>query len=639
MGATDRFQYVQEWTDEFLSLFSHRYDYIYAQHPEPGESPNWRTESRHPLSDRILSQGAYLFGVRFGTDTQYCLLDIDIGSAYHPRQDPLALSLIQNALEPLGLVKSLTCTSSYSGGLHLYFPFQLAQNTWQLEIAISTLIENSGFKLLPGQLEVFPNPRTYVVDGKPMLFNGHRLPLQAGSYLLNPDLQPIWSSQEYFVQQWRTCQQYNDLDTSKLQQILKQARRRPHCISGKADKFINDLNAEIEPGWTGPGQTNRLLGRIAMHGYIFHHILHGGAPLEGEALVNEIVCTAQSLPGYSEWCQHQHEIEQRAEEWGRCIENSHYFHYGEQHGKFKSKTGKPNSAPDSSEQLTWNQQRSEATREKIRRAIAELSETGQLPSTATARFRILTGYGIGGGSLYRHRDLWHPEHLWKFPPDPPTSSEGGQLDCIEDASNWHTPSSLLSSTDSNTPNNKYSSHSDSPNSDLIDGNSPPDANSPGSEAKSFSSIPHNLSPADTPVGVEYVQHALWDIQTHLEDYKQAAKAANAEVLQSRQEAIWESHLEQMRRFLSSGDPILMAEAQAWAEQHPELFNREETTLNRVEVLSQIAARLKQLAWPTAQVRDSLLTLFGESSITELDDPTLAQWLRWLANQSEPPNSS
>ncbi len=95
----------------------------------------------------------------------------------------------------------------------------------------------------------------------------------------------------------------------------------------------------------------------------------------------------------------------------------------------------------------------------------------------------------------------------------------------------------------------------------------------------------------------------------------------------------------MRRFLSSGDPILMAEAQAWAEQHPELFNREETTLNRVEVLSQIATRLKQLAWPPAQVRNSLLTLFGESSITELDAPTLAQWLRWLANQSEPPNSS
>ena len=98
MGATDRFRYVQEWKDEFLSLFSHRYDYIYAQHPEPGKSPDWRTESRHPLSDRILRQGAYLFGVRFATDTQYCLLDIDIGSAYHPRQDPLALSRIQSAL-------------------------------------------------------------------------------------------------------------------------------------------------------------------------------------------------------------------------------------------------------------------------------------------------------------------------------------------------------------------------------------------------------------------------------------------------------------------------------------------------------------------------------------------------------------
>lgn len=58
------------------------------------------------------------------------------------------------ALEPLGLVQPVICTSSYSRGLHLYFPFDTEQKTWAIALAVSTLLENAGFKLTPGQLEV-----------------------------------------------------------------------------------------------------------------------------------------------------------------------------------------------------------------------------------------------------------------------------------------------------------------------------------------------------------------------------------------------------------------------------------------------------------------------------------------------------
>ncbi|NET36138.1 MAG: hypothetical protein F6K19_29620, partial [Cyanothece sp. SIO1E1] len=384
-----------------------------------GQKPSWQTESRYPLSDRILEQGAYLFGVRFSTQTRYCLLDIDAGSLYHPQQDPFALARIIAALEPLGLTSHITCTSSYSGGLHLYFPFTHAQNSWQLASAIATLLEQAQFQVTPGQLEIFPNPRPYSRDGKPSLFNGHRLPLQAGSYLLNQDLAPIWSDQHTFVQQWRFCQSRNTLETITLQQILKQRQRHHHPVSGKADKFLNDLNAEIETGWTGPGQTNRLLGRITLQCYIFHHILHGGEPLEGSALVDTIVTTACALPGYREWCQHQHEIEKKAQEWARCIENSHYFHYGDRHSKLKEKITE--NEPPAVETLTWNQKQSEQARAKIAGAIADLLERDCLPAGTTARFKTLTCYGIGGSSLYRHRDLWHPDYLWEPESAPITS--------------------------------------------------------------------------------------------------------------------------------------------------------------------------------------------------------------------------
>jgi len=132
---------------------------------------------------------------------------------------------------------------------------------------VSTLLEKAGFKLAPGQLEVFPNCKAYVTSGEHSRYNGHRLPMQAGSYLLNADLQMLWGNQATFVQHWQFAQQRNSLDTKALDRILKAARRRQFRVTGKADKFLNDLNAEIEQGWTGPGQTNRLLGRIAMRSY------------------------------------------------------------------------------------------------------------------------------------------------------------------------------------------------------------------------------------------------------------------------------------------------------------------------------------------------------------------------------------
>ncbi len=394
-----------------FGLFPHRFDYIYAPHSQPHSSPDWQTERRHPLTDRLLQQGSYLYGVRFGAKTQYCLLDIDAGSAYHPHRDPLAISRILTALEPLGLVRYLACTSSYSGGLHLYLPFAPAQSSWQIGAALTALLENAGFWVKPGQLEVFPNRRSYSIQGHPNLFNAHRLPLQQGSYLLNASFEPVWADRTRFVQQWQLVQSNNQVSEKSLRQILKQSQRQHYQVSGRAGKFLNDLNAEIELGWTGSGQTNYLLGRITLRTYVFHHILTGEPPLTGQALVAEVVKIAQQLPGYRDWCQHQHELEQRATDWASCIENSRYFHYGYSkenaiHNSERKSTDLENGLD---QPLTWNQQQCQTARERIQTAIADLLNQGALPSGTTARFKALTAYGIGGSSLYRHKDLWHPE--------------------------------------------------------------------------------------------------------------------------------------------------------------------------------------------------------------------------------------
>jgi hypothetical protein len=569
--SAQQFQYVQEREDQFLALFPHRFDYIWAKHPVAGQSPEWKTESRYPLSDRLIRQGAYLYGVRFGAETSYGILDIDSASPYHPQQDPFALPRILAALEPLGLVHAVIVTSSYSGGLHVYLPFSQPRSSWQLAIALAALLENAGFRLYPGHLELFPNPKPYIVDTTPSLFNAHRLPLQAGSYLLNSDLEPIWTSEESFIQQWRFAQQGNEIEPTGLKQLLKQVKQRHFRISGKAEKFINDLNAEIELGWTGHGQTNRLLGRITMREYIFHHVISGEDPLEGQTLIDVIVKTAQGLPGYREWCRHQHEIEHRVEEWVRCIEKSHYFRYGDA----SSLTVKSGESPldEAIEQLPgWNQRQSEATRDRIRRAIVDLLENGVLPAKPTARFHALLQYNIGGGSLYRHRDLWHPDHLLEnhpvenlagsdpvenpveLPPTPPNFKQDSQLDCVEDASNWLNPTSLFPGAGGNVLPSRDYEVQPLAMEDSLGGNSvQPQSGQPLCER----SLP------DLSLETQAIHQILADIKAKQDACREANRIAYEQQRQLKRQASEAQLSARMQQFLESGDPILVAEALAF----------------------------------------------------------------------------
>ena len=48
LASSPLFASVRDWNDEFLTLWTHRYDYLWAQHPNPGERPDWQTESPSP---------------------------------------------------------------------------------------------------------------------------------------------------------------------------------------------------------------------------------------------------------------------------------------------------------------------------------------------------------------------------------------------------------------------------------------------------------------------------------------------------------------------------------------------------------------------------------------------------------------
>jgi len=548
------FQYVQERDAPFLALFPHRFDYIWAEHPASNASAEWKSENRHPLSDRLIDQGAYLYGVRFGKSTNYSLIDIDRQSQYHPARDPQAIKRLIDALEPLGLVAAVICTSSYSGGLHLYFPFEQPQKTWQVAIALQTLLENEGFQIALGQLELFPNAKAYVKD-QPSLYAAHRLPLQVGSYLLNDDLQPIYSTRDTFVERWQFAQQRNAINAEQIDWVIKAARRQQYRLSGKADKYLNDLNAEIEIGWTDFGQTNYLLGRIAMRSYVFGHVLYAAQPLEGKALVTDIIRVATSLPGYEQWCRHQNEIEKRAEEWAQSVEASHYFHY-----KHRRKLHKANS--DIAEP-TWNQQQQKEARDRIKAAIADLLENEALPPTATARFQKLTAYGIGGSSLYRHRDLWHPVHLQpvensvETPPNPPASLDCSGWESSGAASQPLYSPSLLESVGGNPAlEGHFSSIESAQNED-------PGRNFLDSFQDDDSSVHRdcpNIKGQPSPNTPQWIQLLLFQVK-NLKRVPQITPDLDSNMTTGgRAIAHQQQYLERMQKYLESGDSILIGEA-------------------------------------------------------------------------------
>ncbi|MEM8810409.1 MAG: hypothetical protein AAGF01_30725, partial [Cyanobacteria bacterium P01_G01_bin.38] len=414
----------------------------------------------------------------------------------------------------------------------------------------------------------------------------------------------------------------NVLDTHLLERIVKQHQHRYTYISTKADKFLGDLNAEIETGWTGYGQTNRLLGRIAMRAYIFQHVTHQGDPLVGEALVEAIVKTATSLPGYREWCRHQHEINDRATEWARCVEASHYFPYGQQRGHYKAKA---EVSLDAVDRPNWNHQRAQATQEKIKQAVAGLIVKDQFPAKATARFKALLEYGIGGASLYRYRYLWHPENLLEssngdnvernvepVSQTPDLQNTDSRLDCAGGATNAANPTSLLSPIDSNVLAGGFSQDLEPPQIEEAVSNS-------------VESVRDCIRAQLNQVRSQHQQTCDLQYQAHQIHLQQAQQ---------------HEVLNRMGEFVRSWDPILMAEAGRWLLAQPtavqQLLERMPDGGDGAELVEGvvIAKQFARLQWPAWRIREVLSEQFQVTSLVELIPSQKQQWLIYLTQQTQ-----
>lgn len=380
----------------------------------------WTTLTRYPLRPRKLwdlwQDPTQLIGVRFGHSTRYALIDLDRLSRYHPLIDPSALAALRAALETIGIVRTLLTQSSTSGGLHLWIPLPEAVPTWSLALALRQSLSAQGFAIKPGQLEIFPNPKSY---GNPQTqqyteYNAHRLPLQpdSGSYLLDPDLNPTPSqSLETFLNQWEYAAQAQDL--SLLSQALSTAKAhqkqiKPQRASSRLAAWKADLELEIREGWSGPGQTNHLLKTIACYGIVF--LSHSG-----DTLIDYIEQTAQTAPGYLQHCQHQRDLHTRATAWAKAAER-YYWPVGSP-GKSRSS---PLHRPDAANNICpFNQQRAQHAQQRIQHAVRQLEQSQTLPSGITARRDAIAQLAnCSYSTLSKYPALWHPQQYVSPHPEP-----------------------------------------------------------------------------------------------------------------------------------------------------------------------------------------------------------------------------
>lgn len=375
-------------------IFEYGWKWIYMPLDELFNGGEWKTNNKWKLKPRTLwkyyQDAATVIGCRFGSLTKYGMIDIDAGSPYLEKvPDILA------GLETVGIVRTVIVRSSFSGGIHIYCPFPHPYKTFSIACLLQSALEAQGIRIAPGECEIFPNQKEY---GKSWLnqfteYNGHRLPLQAGtgSCILDTDLNPIEGAYDLsrFMALWDNAVLLNSHgEILEAMGIARANRRNRRRATGPVEDWRQDLLSIIEEGWTGHGQTNALLKDIATYGRVFLRL--------GEwELTDYVIDTATSLPGYEQYCGHHHDIHKRALAWSRAVE---HFYWPLGTAPLRDRTLKG-----------INDQRASDARERIARAYRLIADSAAGKTVKELVKLLCVAASTSASTLYKNLDLWHPE--------------------------------------------------------------------------------------------------------------------------------------------------------------------------------------------------------------------------------------
>jgi hypothetical protein len=376
---------LRQWFEQF-----HGWDFLVSDAVE-GKA-EWKTNSRYSLNSVTLyerwKRPDQIVGVRFQTKkhgtTSYLMIDVDRASQYHPYINEEGLQAILRALESIGLCRFIAIRSSASEGIHLYCPLSKRFSCSSLALTVQHILKADGFEMSQGQLEIFPNVRS----ASRSFYQGHRLPLQTGSYVLDNNWQPLHRSLEGLIDAWELAA--NSQDVGLLEQAIAHQRQRHRAKDSK--EWQLRLETTIREGWTDNGQTNRIVKDLCIYARVFER-------REWNEVEKWVLETAVALPGYKQFCKHQHQIQKRVKEWVTCNRKSKkYYPIGSLTERKSLKA-------------VTNDVKKEDALKRIQEAIDAIKQNfGILPQGVKNRQKLICQQAnCSAQTLYLYKSLWHPD--------------------------------------------------------------------------------------------------------------------------------------------------------------------------------------------------------------------------------------
>ena len=295
MIAGSAFERLVAW---YFSNVCSGYGYVIRTEDELRSRSGWITPKQLMTHLGGYNEPKYL-GIRpSNRHTNWAAIDIDIQSRYHPAsEEGEGIEPVLDAMRSIGMTSGLEFQSSYSEGIHIWFPLARPTVTWQLAIAMDTACRRNGLEVRNGVLELRPNRKGY---GSQYLairapFTGEGNALWIAKYDLVEEL-------DVLRLKWSDAQASNALIWDPSQKATTEI-----CSSNRRGQVerknrLLESQERLRLGFTSTGQTQEIkLAALQIARLI------EGIEDEGELLTR--TCTLiREAPGFSEHCRHKSAI-------------------------------------------------------------------------------------------------------------------------------------------------------------------------------------------------------------------------------------------------------------------------------------------------------------------------------------------
>ena len=303
---TQQTQFAAEHDDLcwYFLAFCCGYGYGYKTH---GGDFVWVTNRR--LTPKLVAQQLGLtakerpyrsLNIAMPNQTMTACIDIDINSRYHPANDGEGIEPVKNALAEIGLIEALEFQSSFSTGMHLWYPLPVAKKSWELANAIEDACRARNLEIRYGVLELRPNRRNFDSNFKLI-----RAPLSGeGNALWLGDIGCLEESDVAILRHsFNSAANYNRLTPLQAKPAIVAGSSSITRSKKSSKNKLDFYKCRLADGFSGPGQTQE----ISLAALIVARMVEGVDSVQ--ALRQRLIELVTTAPGFWQYCDHQQEIE------------------------------------------------------------------------------------------------------------------------------------------------------------------------------------------------------------------------------------------------------------------------------------------------------------------------------------------